>query len=104
QGEGLNFEKAKLTREQRSGSQHEAQNLILSNPHADTFLNLKNRYPTDIRLVWEKLREGKPDGYQLFNEAAVNVVNGQWSAKKAADFVQKGLSQWFEPATRCKKE
>lgn len=75
----------------------------LKDPHANTFLGLKNKYPTDIRLAWEKLREGTPDGYNLMQEAAVHVINKEWSPQQAANFVQEGLATWFKPARICKK-
>ena len=75
----------------------------LENPHANTFLALRNQYPTDIRLAWEKLREGSPDGYDLMKSASVHVINGDWSAEQAANFLQEGLATWFQPAMTCKK-
>ena len=77
---------------------------FLENPHANTFLALRNQYPTDIRLAWEKLREGSPDGYELMKVASVHVINGDWAAKQAANFVQDGLATWFKPSMTCKKQ
>ncbi len=73
----------------------------LENEHANTFLTLNEGRGTDVRLAWEKLREGTPDGYELMEEGAVAVLKGQMTPQEAADALQAGLAQWFEPAQRC---
>ena len=64
----------------------------LNDPHADTFLNLKCQLPTDIRFVWETLRDGTPDGYKVMQKAVINLINRVWSPKEAADYIQTTLS------------
>ncbi len=73
----------------------------LENEHANTFLALNRGRGTDVRFAWEKLREGTPDGYTLMLEGAVGVVNGTRTPQQAANELQAGLAQWFEPAQNC---
>jgi raffinose/stachyose/melibiose transport system substrate-binding protein len=75
----------------------------LDNEHADAFLALNQGRGTDVRFVWEELREGSPDGYTLIQNGAVAVISGQQTPQQAADALQAGLAQWFEPAQRCGK-
>lgn len=74
---------------------------VLENPHANVFLSLNQGRGTDVRFAWEKLREGTPDGYTLMMEGAVGVINGEKTPQQAADELQNGLAQWFEPAKNC---
>lgn len=76
---------------------------LLDNAHAQRFLDLKKQLNTDIRLPWEALRQGTPDGYTVIREAAMATLNGQWSPKAAADHIQDELSGWFSPAAGCRE-
>ncbi len=73
----------------------------LSDSHAEEFFGLKQGRGTDVRFVWEKLRDGVPDGYAVMQEAAVAVIQKKHTAREAADGVQKALETWYEPARRC---
>jgi len=75
----------------------------LANAHANSFLSLNNGRGLDVRFVWEKLRDGQPSAYDLVQNGAVAVANGQQTPQEAADALQAGLAQWFEPAKNCKK-
>ncbi len=75
----------------------------LSTPHANQFLALNQGRGTDIRLVWEKLRDGTPDGYALMLKATNAIIDGTQSPEAAADAIQAGLSQWYKPTQKCKK-
>ncbi len=77
------------------------QGMLLDNVHANTFLWLNRGRGTDIRLAWEKLREGSPDGYTLMMDAALSVLNHTKTPEAAARDIQEGLSQWFAPARNC---
>lgn len=74
---------------------------VLANEHANAFLALNRGRGTDVRFAWEKLREGSPDGYTLMRDGAVAVAGGSQTPRQAADALQAGLAQWFEPAGRC---
>ena len=74
---------------------------VLSNEHANTFLALNKGRGTDVRFVWENLLEGSPSGYELVQNGAIAVINGEQTPQQAADELQAGLAQWFEPAQNC---
>ena len=42
-----------------------------------------------------------PDGYTLMQSGAVGISNGAMTAQEAADALQAGLAEWFEPAQNC---
>ncbi len=73
----------------------------LKNEHANAFLALNKGRGTDVRFVWERLLDGSPSGYDLVQNGAIAVLNGETSPQQAADALQAGLAQWFEPAQRC---
>ncbi len=73
----------------------------LDNAHANAFLALNQGRDTDIRFAWEKLGTGTPDGYTLMLEGARAVIEGRQTPQQAADTLQVGLAEWFEPAQTC---
>jgi raffinose/stachyose/melibiose transport system substrate-binding protein len=73
----------------------------LTNEHANAFLALNQGRGTDIRFAWQKLRDGTPDGYDLMRDGAEAVLRGEQTPQEAADALQAGLAQWFEPAKEC---
>jgi raffinose/stachyose/melibiose transport system substrate-binding protein len=75
----------------------------LANAHANAFLALNQDRSTDIRFAWEKLRDGSPDGYVLMQDGTLAVLRGEQTPQQAADALQAGLAQWFEPAMQCDK-
>jgi raffinose/stachyose/melibiose transport system substrate-binding protein len=76
---------------------------VLQNEHANAFLALNNGRDTDVRFTWEKLMEGSPSAYDLVQSGVVAIVNGDQTPQQAADALQAGLAQWFEPAKKCNK-
>ncbi|MFW6082452.1 MAG: ABC transporter substrate-binding protein [Chloroflexota bacterium] len=77
------------------------ESLVLENDHANAFLALNQGRDTDIRFVWEALREGSPSGYALVQQGTKDVLLGKQSPQEAADALQEGLAAWFEPAQIC---
>ena len=73
----------------------------VENPHAAAFLALNEGAGLDVRWAWEKLLDGAPDGYTLMQDNSIAVLNGEMTAQEAADALQAGLAQWFEPAQTC---
>lgn len=74
---------------------------MLANAHANAFLALNQGRGTDIRFAWEELREGTPSGYTLMQEGTLAVIQGTQTPQEAADALQAGLAEWFEPAKVC---
>lgn len=73
----------------------------LTDEHANAFLALNQGRGTDIRFSWEKLGNGSPDAYTLIQQGAEAVLRGEMTPQQAADALQAGLAQWFEPAQTC---
>jgi raffinose/stachyose/melibiose transport system substrate-binding protein len=71
-----------------------------SNPPAAEFFALNEGRETDVRWAWELLG-GSPDGYTLMQDNAIAVLNGEETPQQAADALQEGLAQWYEPAKAC---
>lgn len=70
--------------------------------HAHQFLKLNQGRDTDIRWAWSKLADGLPNGYSLMEKATVGVMKGAMTPTVAANSLQNGLAQWFEPAQKCR--
>ncbi|MGD1714674.1 extracellular solute-binding protein [Dapis sp. BLCC M172] len=73
----------------------------IRNQYANTFLKLSEGRGTDVRWAYPQLQDGLPDGYSLMQNGALKVINGEMTPQEAADALQNGLAQWFEPARRC---
>lgn len=69
--------------------------------YAARFLNLNQGRNTDIRWAWSELQNGIPDGYSLMERGTVQVMGGIMTPTQAANNLQNGLAQWFEPAQKC---
>lgn len=82
-------------------SSHE---VTLENEHANAFLALNQGRGLDVRWAWEGLLGGQPDGYTLMQNGALGVIAGKLTPQQAADELQNGLAQWFEPAKNCPKQ
>ncbi len=77
------------------------ESIELTNPYANTFLGLNQGRGLDVRWAWEGLLDGQPDGYSLMQNGALGVISGELTAEEAANQLQEGLAQWFEPAQMC---
>jgi raffinose/stachyose/melibiose transport system substrate-binding protein len=80
--------------------------LKIKSAHASQFLAISNGKESDLRFDWPVLMDapqGKTDGYNLTQNAALAVAKGAMTPKQAADFVQDGLEQWYEPTQHFKK-
>jgi raffinose/stachyose/melibiose transport system substrate-binding protein len=64
-------------------------------------LELNQGRQTDIRFVWEALREGSPSAYTLIQSGTLGILRGEQTPREAADALQAGLVTWFEPAETC---
>ena len=73
----------------------------LQNIRANTFLALNNERGLDVRWAWPQLTNNIPSGYDLMQEGTIAVINREMTPEQAAQSLQSGLGQWFEPAQRC---
>ncbi|OQY55047.1 MAG: hypothetical protein DRR08_07230 [Candidatus Parabeggiatoa sp. nov. 2] len=77
----------------------------IRNEHAKTFLALVNKaVGVDVRWSSPMLGRGLPDGYSLMDNAAKAVLQGEMTPQQAANHLQRGLAEWFEPAQTCPKK
>jgi len=74
------------------------------NAHAAEFLALNEGRGLDVRWAWQGLLDGSPDAYTLMQDNAIAVLNGEATPQEAADALQAGLAEWFEPAQNCPAE
>jgi raffinose/stachyose/melibiose transport system substrate-binding protein len=72
--------------------------VTIEDPHANSFLSMNNGRGTDVRWPWPKLLAGEPSGYTLMMNGSIGVINGTLTPQEAADNLQKGLAQWYDPA------
>ncbi len=70
----------------------------LTNEHANEFLALNQGRELDVRFPWPKLMNGDPSGYTLIQQGSIEVITGEISPQEAADRMEEGISQWYEPA------
>ena len=75
----------------------------IQSKQANDFYALSEGKEVDARFVWPVLQAGEPNGYLLTQTAALAVVKGSMTPQEAADYLQEGLEQWFEPAMKFKK-
>lgn len=73
----------------------------INNKHARLFLDFNSKYGTDSRFVWGKIRDGEPSAYEISLQTSIDVMNNLITPEQAAGKLQEGLSQWYEPASRC---
>jgi len=73
----------------------------IRNQHAKAFLALTEGRETDVLWVFPKLMEGIPNGKALMQKSTAAVIMGKKTPTEAAEALQDGLAQWFEPAQRC---
>ncbi|MEM7330535.1 MAG: extracellular solute-binding protein [Chloroflexota bacterium] len=73
----------------------------LQNIRANTFLALNHERGLDVRWAWPQLTKNIPSGYDLMQEGTIAVINNEMTPEEAAQSLQAGLGQWFEPAQRC---
>ncbi|NMB00580.1 MAG: extracellular solute-binding protein [Firmicutes bacterium] len=77
--------------------------IIIESKHANDFYALSEGKEVDARFVWPVLQAGEPDGYLLTQTAALAVVKGSMTPEEAADYLQTGLENWFEPTQKFAK-
>ncbi len=73
---------------------------MIRNQHANAFLALNKGRETDVR--WN-LPVGLPNGRELMQDNALELFRGKITPQQAADNLQSGLIQWYEPAQKCQE-
>lgn len=75
-----------------------------TNMHSAEFQQLAINYPTDLRWAHSELKSTtqRPSAAELIQSSLYNVAVRGLDPQIAADRVQAGMAQWYEPAQTCK--
>ncbi|MDM8564816.1 extracellular solute-binding protein [Candidatus Halobeggiatoa sp. HSG11] len=74
----------------------------IDNKHVESLLSIINTAKgTDVRWSLPMLDEGLPNAYSLMNDNAEAIILGTLTPQQAANNLQKGLAEWFDPAQTC---
>ena len=78
---------------------------LSDNSHDAQFQELKVNHPTDLRWAYSELSVTNqlPSAASLMQKAQYNMIAYNFTPQHAADDLQAGLAQWYEPAQTCKK-
>ena len=66
------------------------------------FLNLVNNYPTDIRWMYTEISDKNPGALEIIRRDLNNMVTSDLTPREAAQHLQDGLGEWYEPAQTCR--
>lgn len=77
--------------------------IALDLPALQSFFQQVKTAETDSRWFSGEISEGIPSGDRLIRDAGVAVVGDRLTPEAAAQQLQRGLAQWFDPAQRCLK-
>lgn len=75
----------------------------LLNPQMQVFQSLVKDRQTDVHWAYPKLLDKEPDGISLVVKAIEAMYNGELTPEEAAESLQWGLAEWYEPAQVCKR-
>lgn len=75
-------------------SNHE---VTLDDPIAQEFLDWRQECESTIRSSYQILSRGEPNNEQDLWSVSAQLLNGELTPQEAADIVQSGLEQWYEP-------
>jgi raffinose/stachyose/melibiose transport system substrate-binding protein len=75
-------------------SNHE---IALENPIAQEFLSWRGECESTIRSSYQILSRGEPNNETDLWSVNSQMLNGDLTPQEAADIVQSGLEQWYEP-------
>lgn len=75
-------------------SNHE---VTLDDPIAQEFLDWRQECESTIRSSYQILSRGEPNNEQDLWSVSAQLLNGELTLQEAADIVQSGLEQWYEP-------
>ena len=68
------------------------------------FLNLANEYPGDIRWMFVEISNQVPRADKIIIKSLNAIIaSDEFTAQDAAQNLQAGLGEWYEPAQSCKR-
>lgn len=65
------------------------------------FLNLVNSFPTDIRWTYTEISNQVPSALEIVRRDLYNMLTLNLTPEEAAQNLQNGLGEWYEPAQNC---
>jgi raffinose/stachyose/melibiose transport system substrate-binding protein len=75
---------------------------IGTNPNDEKFLNLVNAYDADIRWLYTEINNKNPSAPDIVRKSLYDMLRFGLTPQEAAQRLQDGLGQWYEPAQTCK--
>jgi raffinose/stachyose/melibiose transport system substrate-binding protein len=73
-----------------------------SNPNDTKFLKLANNYVTDIRWTYTEINNEQPGAASIVRRDLNQMMTNSLTPLQAAQNLQNGLGEWYEPAQTCK--
>ena len=73
-----------------------------ANPNDTKFLNLVYDYPSDIRWMYTEISSKSPTALEIIRRDLYEMTAFGLTPQEAADRLQAGLGEWYEPAQNCK--
>lgn len=74
-----------------------------SNPNDTKFLNLVNTFGADIRWMYTEINNKQPGAADIVRNNLYQMMVNSLSPEDAAQKLQDGLGEWYEPAQTCRK-
>jgi ABC-type glycerol-3-phosphate transport system substrate-binding protein len=73
-----------------------------SGPNDEKFLALVNNYDSDIRWMYTEISSRVPSALEIVRRDLYNMVAFDMTPQEAAQNLQNGLGEWYEPAQSCR--
>jgi len=73
-----------------------------SNPNDSLFLDLIQKYEPDIRWMYTEINNKNPGASNIVRTSLYDMFASGLTPKEAAQRLQDGLGEWYEPAQTCK--
>jgi len=67
----------------------------------EKFLRLVNTYEEDIRWMYTEISSKIPSADAIIRKDLYNMVAFDLTPQEAAQHLQSGLGEWYEPAQSC---
>jgi ABC-type glycerol-3-phosphate transport system substrate-binding protein len=74
-----------------------------SSPDDAKFLRLVNDYPADIRWMYTEISNKIPSALEIIRADLYRMMALGLTPEQAAQNLQAGLGEWYEPAQSCKR-
>jgi raffinose/stachyose/melibiose transport system substrate-binding protein len=74
-----------------------------SDSNDQKFWALAQKFPGDIRWQFTEISDKYPHADAIIRESLAQMMMGELTPEQAAQNLQNGLGQWYEPAQTCRK-